>query len=190
MGDFKIIFIHGYTASHLADWYPNITKDLDKLGIDYVIPDLPGGEYPQADEWLDTLHEIISQTDKPLVFVGHSLGTRTALLYLEKHKPHVEKVFLIAAFRNAGTIEEAKPERNEKYPDFFSHKINLEEIKPLVGKFIVMHSRDDDSIPFEQGVEIAKDLNAELITYQGRVHFSKPENAPFVLEELRKELHF
>lgn len=187
MKDFTIVFIHGYTASHLADWYPNISKELDKLGIKYIVPDLPGDDHPHAQEWLDVLHKTISQIDTPLVLVGHSLGTRTALLYLEKYQPKVEKVFLIAAFAN--WTENAK-RKNGFYADFFEHTIDLNKIKPLVGKFIVMHSKDDSSIPFEQGVEIAKDLNAELITYVGRDHFSEPENATFVLEELRKELHF
>lgn len=188
MKDFKIIFVHGYTASHLADWYPNISKELDALGIDYAIPDLPGDIYPHAKEWLDVLHGVISQTDKPLVLVGHSLGTRAALLYLEKYHPKVEKVFLIAAFANRS--ENAMRHEGEAYPDFFEHKIDLEKIKPLVGKFIVMHSKDDSAIAYEQGKELAKDLDAEFITYDGRDHFFLPENAQFVLEELRKELDF
>lgn len=188
MKDFKIIFIHGWTASHLADWYPTLCPELDKLGIDYVVPDLPGGEHPHIKDWLEGVHSVVSQTTKPLVFVGHSLGSRTALLYLERYQPKVEKVFLIAAFANK--IENALRHDRQAYPDFFEHKIDIEKIKPLVGKFIVMHSKDDDSIPYEQGVEIAKDLNSELITYEGRYHFSGPDNASFVLEELRKELQF
>lgn len=188
MNDFKIIFIHGYTASHLADWYPTLSPELDKLGIDYAIPDLPGDEHPHAKEWLAILNKIIFQTNKPIILVGHSLGTRTALLYLEKYKPKVEKVFLIAAFANR--IENAKRKNGNAYPDFFDRKINLEEIKPLVGKFIVMHSREDSSIPYEQGMEIAKDLQAELITFENQDHFSEPKNAPIILEELRKELQF
>lgn len=188
MANFTIVFIHGYTASHLADWYPNISPELDKLEIDYVIPDLPGGEHPQASEWLEALHSVISSIQTPLVLVGHSLGTRTALLYLEKYQPKVEKVFLIAAFSN--NTENGDRNDGEAYPDFFEHTIDLEKIKPLVGEFIVMHSKDDDSIPYEQGVEIAKDLNAELVTYEDRGHFSNPDNAPYVLEELRKKLNF
>lgn len=188
MYDFKIIFIHGYTASHLADWYPNISKELDALGIDYAVPDLPGGEHPHAKEWLDVLHKTISQSDKPLVLIGHSLGTRTALLYLEKYHPKVEKVFLIAAFANR--TENAERKDGETYPDFFQYKIDLGKIKPLVNKFIVIHSKDDRSIPYWQGEEIAKDLGAELITFIGRDHFSEPDNAPIVLEALRNELGF
>lgn len=188
MTDFKIVFIHGYTASHLADWYPNISQELDTLGVDYAIPDLPGGEHPRVQQWLDVLHDVISTNDKPLVLVGHSLGTRTALLCIEKYHPKIEKVFLIAAFANR--TENADRNEGQAYPDFFEYKINLERIKPLVGKFIVMHSQDDSSIPYEQGVSIAKDLDAKLITYEGRDHFDNPHNAPLILGELRKELSF
>lgn len=186
MSSFKIIFIHGYTASSKADWYPTISPKLKKLGIDFAIPDLPGGDYPHAIEWLEKIHKEVLKTRKSLVLVGHSLGSRAVLLYLEKYKLQVEKVFLIAAFANR--IENAKRNEGKAYPDFFTHKIELEKIKPLVGRFIVIHSTDDDSIPYEQGVEIAKDLEARLITYKGRGHFYDPDDAPIVLKELRKEL--
>jgi len=188
MTDYKIVFIHGYTASHLSDWYPNISPELERLGVDFVVPDLPGGEHPHANEWLETLHDVISKLDKPIILVGHSLGTRTALLYLEKYKLKVEKVFLIAALANRK--ENAKRRDGKAYPDFFENNIDLDEIKPLVSKFIVMHSKDDDSIPYWQGKEIANDLNAELITYEDKGHFYNPEHASIVLEELRKELKF
>ena len=94
------------------------------------------------------MYDVISKIETPLDLVGHSLGSRTALLYLEKCQPKVEKVFLIAAFYN--NTENAKRNNGESYPDFFEHKIDLEKIKPLVGEFIVMHSKDDDSIEYEQ----------------------------------------
>ena len=64
MSDFKIVFIHGYTASSQADWYPNIAKEFDKLNVDYVIPDLPGGEKPHASEWLDEIRKAVTATSK------------------------------------------------------------------------------------------------------------------------------
>lgn len=186
MSRFKIIFIHGYTASSKADWYPNISPELKKLGIDFAVPDLPGGEYPHADEWLEKIHKEVLKTRKPLILVGHSLGSRAVLLYLEKYKPKVEKVFLIAAFANR--VENAKRNEGKAYPDFFAHKIDLAKIKTLVGKFVVIHSEDDTSIPYEQGVEIAKELGAKLITYKGRDHLYDPEDALIISKELRKEL--
>lgn len=186
MSPFKIIFIHGYTASSTSDWYPNISKELDKLGIDYSIPDLPGKEHPQADKWIERIHKEVLKTNKPLVLVGHSLGTRVALLYLEKYPTKVKRVFLIAAFSN----DPKNGQRNdgEIYPDFFTHVIDLNKIKPLVGKFIVVHSTDDTSIAYEQGVEIANELAAKLIIPENRDHLSDPADASYLLEILTREL--
>lgn len=187
LSDFKIIFIHGYTASSHENWYLNISKELIKLGIDFAIPDLPGGEFPHASVWLDEIHKAVLTTNKSLVFVGHSLGTRTILLYLEKYKPKVEAVFLIATFSNR--LENATKYDKGAYPDFFEHIIDLEKIKSLVGKFIVMHSKDDE-LDYEGAVEISSQLGAKLITYENSDHFSDPKNAPIILEVLRKELDF
>ncbi|MBI2617603.1 alpha/beta fold hydrolase [Candidatus Gottesmanbacteria bacterium] len=186
MINFSIVFIHGYTASSLSDWYPAIAKELKKLHVDFAIPDLPGRQSPKASQWLRVLHSVINNTKKPLIIVGHSLGTRAALLYLEKYKKRVEKVFLIAAFANA--VENTQRHNGEAYPDFFTHRIDMKKIKQLGGKFIVIHSKDDSSIPFSQGVSIAKDLSAELITYNGKDHFSAPEDAVIILDVLRREL--
>ena len=185
--DFKIIFVHGYTASSKENWYPEISKELIKLGIDFAVPDLPGGEHPHAAEWLEVLYKEVAKTTKPLVLVGHSLGTRTVLLYLEKYRPKVKMVLLIAAFANR--LENARRYDEDGYPDFFEHKIDIEKIKPLVGKFVVIHSKDDE-LDYEQGVEISVQLGAELITFQDRGHMSDPSNAPIILSVFRKELDF
>jgi len=186
--DFKIIFVHGYTASSREGWYPEISRKLSKLGIDFVIPDLPGGEYPHAAGWLSEIHKEVLKTNKPMVFVGHSLGTRTILLYLEKYKPqNVKAVLLIAAFANR--LENARKYDGDGYPDFFEHKIDIEKVKPLVRKFVVMHSKDDP-LDYWQGEEIAKELSAKLITFEDRAHFSEPENAAIILKTLREEIGF
>lgn len=185
--DLKIVFVHGYTSSSRDNWYPNMANELSALGVDFEVPDLPGGEFPHADAWLSALHKVISKETKPLVLVGHSLGTRAILLYLEKYSPKVEAVFLIAAFANR--LENARKYDGDGYPDFFEHLVDIEKVKALAGKFVVMHSRDD-GLHYEQGAEIAKELGARLITYEDRGHFSDTENAKYVLDVLRKELDF
>jgi len=187
MGDFKIIFIHGYTASHLADWYPNISKELDALGIDYAIPDLPGGKKPHSKEWLQVIDREVKRSNKPVVLVGHSLGTRAALLYLDQYKQPAKAVFLIAAFANR--VENAE-RRDRSYADFFEYKISIGAVKKLCDQLIVIHATDDNSIDIEQGKDIAEDLDAKLITVDGRGHLYKPSNASFILEQLRRELGF
>lgn len=185
--DFKIVFIHGYTASSKENWYPNISKELDKLGIDYVVPDLPGGEHPHADEWLEKMHNVISKIDKPLVLVGHSLGTRAILLYLEKYRPKVKAVFLVATFSNR--LENGTKYDGGAYSDFFTHLVDIQKIKSLVDKFVVFHSKDDE-LEYDQAVEISNELDARLISFEDRGHISDASNAPIILDTLRKELDF
>ena len=99
----------------------------------------------------------------------------------------VKAVFLIAAFANR--LDNAHKYDSDYYPDFFEHSIDIESIKLLAERFVVVHSRDD-VLDYEQGVEIANQLEAKLITYDDRGHFSDPENAHVVFEVLQKELEF
>ncbi len=87
----------------------------------------------------------------------------------------MDTVILIAAFNN--NYKENSKRRNGNYADFFEYALDIEKIKKLANKFIVVHSRDDDHIDYQQGVEIAKELDAELITYENMGHFSGDENA-------------
>lgn len=188
MKNFKIVFVHGYTASSKADWYPNLAPELEKLGIDFVVPDLPGGKNPHSKEWLKIIDKEVKSANKPVVLVGHSLGTRAVLLYLDKFGQKVDTVVLIAAFDNNYVANRSR--RNECYSDFFDYALDIEKIKKLANKFIVIHSRNDSSIPYEQGERIAKYLNAELIFFEDRDHFVAPKNSSAILEILRKELNF
>ena len=187
-GTFKILFVHGWTASSKTDFYPSLAPLLDTAGVDYVIPDLPGGKYPQAKVWLQRIHEVIKNNAKPLVIVGHSLGTRAAQLYIEKYHPQVEYLFLIAAF--ADRLENAKRRGGDAYPDFFMHKIDKDMIRKMVTQGYVLHSKDDSSIPFDQAEEIAQDLNAELVVSEDRDHFSNPTNAPYLFSILKEKIGF
>lgn len=184
--NFLVVFVHGYTSSHSADWYPAISPMLKKVNYNFIIPDLPGGKQPHASEWLTTLNQVINQNEKPLILVGHSLGTRAVLLYLEKYRPKVEKVILIAAFANK--LENAHRRNGEAYPDFFNHTVDLKVVKNCSKKFIVLHSKDDSSIPYEQGVEIAKDLSAKLIHFDDRDHFTEPGDAQPIFDVLQQKI--
>ena len=123
----KIIFIHGYTASPTSDWYPNIVPELAARNIEYAIPTLSGGEKPHAADWIQEIHAEVEQSKGPIILVGHSLGTRAALLYLGQHPiPNLHALILVAAFNNS--LENAK-RKDEHYADFFEHEIDLKKFK-------------------------------------------------------------
>lgn len=184
--DKKVIFIHGYTASSRADWYPDISEELDKLGVDYSIPDMPGGRYPHWKDWLPIIEKEVNTNNNPIVLVGHSLGTRAILLYLGKTEKVFDTVILIAPPNN--NVEKGKKRAEGKLSDFWEYEIDLVELQSRANKFIVIHSRDDSVCDYEGGIDIAKGLDAELVTYDDRDHMSEPDNAPYVLEVLKTVL--
>lgn len=178
-----IIFIHGYNASPEMNWYPEMRRELDKLRVPYRMPILPGGDNPKSAEWLKIIDETAKSVKKDIILVGHSLGTRALLLYLDQFKTPVKGVLLVSPFNNS--LQNAG-NRGEGYADFFEYPIDIAEVKKLSPKFIVMHSKDDQRIPFSQGEEIAKELGAEFAVYDGKHHFSRPESYISVLEQLKK----
>lgn len=186
----EVILIHGYTSSPKKKKYQVISKELNKLGIEYAIPSFPGGEYPHSKEWLEIIDKEVKSSRGPVVLVGHSLGTRAALLYLDKFDQAVDTVILIAAFNN--DVEQNRDRRDRNYADFFEYPLDIEKIKTCADRFIVIHSKDDDSIDYQQALDISKDLGAELITYENMNHFSggerATENAEYFLKVIKSVL--
>ncbi len=179
----KVIFIHGYAASPKVNFYPAISKELNRLGIEYSMPVLPGHKFPHSQDWLDIIDSEVKKSIKPVILVGHSLGTRAILLYLDKYGQKINGVLLVAAFNN--DLSNGK-RRDENYADFFEYALDIKKIKKLANKFVVIHSKDDSAIDYNQGNEIAQELGAGLVTYIGRDHFCTPEDADAILNELLK----
>jgi len=171
----KVVIIHGYTSSPEKEKYQIISKELHRLGIDHSIPAMPGKEYPRSKNWLKVIDEEINSSDKPVVLVGNSLGTRAILLYLDKYQQKVDTVILIATFNN--DFKKNRKRKEQHYQDFFEYAIDIGQIKKLSNRFIVVCSKDDKSIDYRQGVEIGKELKAELIMYKDAGHFSGSEGA-------------
>ena len=149
----KVIIVHGYTSSPNKKKYKILSRELSNLGIDYSIPALPGGDFPHSREWLEIIGREVKDSKGPVVLVGHSLGTRAILLYLDKFEVKVDKVILIAALNN--NEKENSRRRDKGYVDFFEYVIDINKIKERANKFVVIHLKDDDVVDCAQGVEIA-----------------------------------
>ncbi len=182
----KIIFAHGYTATPVTDWYPEICAELRALKIAYAIPQLPGNDHPHAAEWVELIHAEIEKAKEPPIVVGHSLGTRALLLTLEKYPTTLKALILVAPLAN--TVENAK-RRNEAYPDFFDHEIDMKKIQTTTPHRIILHSMDDDSVPYRQGQEMTRDLDAHLLTYNGKGHFDQPDQYIYILDVIKNILN-
>lgn len=179
----NVVCIHGYMSGPKMNWYPMVTRALEEKGVKTLVPQLPGDMYPEHEDWLPIVKEQFEGID-PLetLLVGHSLGTRAQLLFLDEYRLKVGAVLMVGAFSN--DLKNAEF-RGGNYANFFEERLKIEELKQLADSWTVLHSKDDDRIPFAQGQEIAKDLGAELVETQGFLHFKAPQTGVKVLETIQ-----
>ncbi|MFA6190435.1 MAG: YqiA/YcfP family alpha/beta fold hydrolase [Candidatus Staskawiczbacteria bacterium] len=171
----KVILIHGYNTNPYSKKWQITAEALKAMGVECSAPVLPGGERPHSQEWLEIIDKEVKDSKGPVILCGSSLGTRAILLYLDKYNQKVDSVILIASFNN--NFQENRKRRNGAYADFFDYALDIERIKKLANHFIVVHSKDDELINYNQAAEISNQLGAKLITYENMGHFCGERNS-------------
>jgi predicted alpha/beta hydrolase family esterase len=164
-----VIDIPGYNHSSESTWHPEFRQLIAEEGNEVITLDLPGGKYPVFTEWYPIIGRVVREAQYPVTLVGHSLGTRAVLLFLEQTDLRVDNIVLIGPFDN--NTDNAKF-RDGNYANFFEHIVDIERVKKHIrDKIIIIGSEDDANIPFIQAQNIARDLEGELITIPDSGHF-------------------
>ncbi|PYS96891.1 MAG: hypothetical protein DMF50_02975 [Acidobacteria bacterium] len=106
-----VLFLHGITGSRRY-WQ----KKARRLAVDYhlILPDLLGfglSPKPQVEYTMDLfrdsvrgLIEELRLGDRPLMLVGHSLGSLIALEYAARYRDHVSRMVLLSLPRFADPV--------------------------------------------------------------------------------------
>lgn len=166
---YTIIDIPGYNHNSESMWHPDFRKYITESGSEVITLNLPGGKYPVFREWYPIIEQAVSEANNPVILVGHSLGTRAILLFLEQTKQTVQNILLIAPFDNSLSNSNF---RDGNYANFFEHLIDIKQVKSKIkGEIKVIGSEDDVNIPYIQANNIARDLGGELITIPNSGHF-------------------
>lgn len=177
---FTVIDIPGYNHNSESIWHPEFRKLIEGVGNEAITLNLPGGKYPIFTEWYPMLNQVVTAATYPVTLVGHSLGTRAILLFLEQTNISVENIVLIGPFDN--NTDNARF-RNGNYANFFNHTVDIEKVKNHIqNRIIVVGSEDDKNIPFIQAQNISRDLEGELITIPNSEHFLDPKWAQVLSE--------
>ncbi len=163
------IDIHGYMSGPNHIWHPGLRGLIIQSGDQVVAPQLPGNEHPHNQEWLPIIDDCVQKNkDQEITLIGHSLGTRAIVLYLDQYDVQVSRTVLIGPF---DTSLANASFREGVYANFFDSDINLDRVKSRAGQTIVIGSLDDSRIPFVQAENIARDLDAELHSIPHSDHF-------------------
>jgi predicted alpha/beta hydrolase family esterase len=162
----RAIIVHCWGGSANYAWYPWAKAELEKLGYEVLVPDMPNTDLPKLAEWLPELQRLVGEPDDELVLVGHSLGTVTIMRYLETlQNGQIGKAILVAGFTDHLEFKELE--------NFFETKLDFANIKPKSKNgFVVIQSDNDPYIPADHGTRLEKELGAKLIIKHDANHMS------------------
>ena len=169
------ILIHGWGGRPQRDWFPWAKKELEKIGLNVIIPKMPDTEKPIIEKWINKLNEVSSNIYDDAIFIGHWIGCQTILRFLEVQSDNfkINKLILVAPwwFLNLETKEEkqiAKP--------WLDSNIDFEKVKTKVGKTTCVFSNDDPVVPLDKNVVFFREkLNPEIIIKNKMGHFSQED---------------
>ena len=187
----KVVLMHGKDTDSQGKWYPWFGNRVSKLGYEYVAPDLPSASDPDIEEWTGELDKIT--IDSETILVGHSRGGVAILRWLEKQPANfsVDRVVLVAT--NSGLLTDRYIESETNHGFYTEVGYDFEKIKTHCSDFVVMHSTDDSTVPYENGVKNAIGLGARLETYNNKRHFGTGYNGvmqkeiPEILEVIMEQ---
>ena len=164
----KVVLMHGKDTNPTEKWYPWLIKHVEERGVSCIAPYLPVPENPEMEKWISEIDK--TKPDKDTVLIGHSRGGVAIMRWLERQpkEKKVKQIILVAANRGDDTKN-----------SLWTGKVyDFRKIKSHCDNFVVLHSRDDERVPFGAGEHIANGLDAHFLVFNDRGHFGKrfPKN--------------
>jgi predicted alpha/beta hydrolase family esterase len=167
-----VIALHGYNGSTTSGFIGGLKNYLNSRGVECETPELPGEMNPNRDEWEDIILKRIQMAPRPPILVAYSLSVIAALGVLSNPGVEVEKFRSVSGRKIRPALPNGFP---KNLADFYGGGVNPDQIiKNSFGGRLVIHSRDDQVVGFENNAqELASQLQAETYFVDGMGHFDQ-----------------
>jgi predicted alpha/beta hydrolase family esterase len=143
------------------------------LGDDWQIirPQMPCEDNAKYEYWKIWFEKYIPHLQDGVVLVGHSLGAMFLARYLSEHEMpvRVSKLVLVAAeFTRRSGI--GPGEEDGEY--FYTHLDNFSQLEQSADEIVLVYSRDDFVVPFDNLAMWAERLpSAHIVEFADKGHF-------------------
>lgn len=174
----RVIIVHGWASFPKDGWFPWLKENLEKRGVEVLVPKLPDPKNPRIQGWVEKIAETAGVPDEKTFFVGHSLGCQAIVRYLETLPEEVKiggAVFVGGYFKRLTGLEEEIKEdigvaETEKH--WLGTSIDFEKAKSHLPKSVAIFSTNDYYVPPDNQDDLRNKLGSEIIVVEDMGHFS------------------
>ena len=183
----QVFLIHGWEGYPENSWFPWLKRSLEQKGFEVITPAMPDPIHPKKSEWVKFLNDLIPNPNQNTFFVGHSMGCRTILRYLED-LPADTKIggaVFVAGWVNLPIWDGRTEEQVKIVEDWVNPPMDFEKVLKHAKNFMAIYAKDDPYFLPENATVYKDQLNAKLIEKNGFGHFADEDGVkelPEVLE--------
>jgi len=182
----RVFIIHRWSGGPEDDWRLWLKNELQKLGYEVLVPNMPDIDTPVIKKWVGKLSEVVGLPDSKTYFVGHSIGCQAIMRYLETIDASVGGAVFVAGWFGLKNLEDKETE--EIAEPWIETPINLEKVKSVLPKATLIISEDDPFDCFEENKTKFAKIVTKSIVVPNAGHFTAEDGFTeflSVLEELK-----
>ena len=186
----RVFIVHGWDGNPHQHWLPWLKKELEVRGFEVHVPEMPESSHPKKDAWVKHLSSVIGVPGKDTYLVGHSIGCKAVLRYLETldTKVVIGGAVLVAGWLSLTHMDDRSEEELEVIRDWVNPPFDYEKIREHCGNFTAIFSDDDPEVPLEENKQTyERNLEAKIIIESHKGHFTEEDGVvelPSALEAL------
>ena len=189
----NFIILHGTFGSPDGNWFPWLSKELEKIGHEVVCPQLPTPEGQNPEGWIKVIKESVEKLGGPsneIIFIAHSMSPLSVCQYLETIDKKIGACFFVSGF--AKMSEKDLGEYNLLNEPFIKKGVDWNKVKENCGEIVCFAGDNDPYIPFEILEEFPKLCGAKkLIVVPNGGHLNSEfgyTTFPLLLKTIREKL--
>ncbi len=162
----QALLIHGLNGSPDKHWFPWLKKELESRGYEVIAPQFPLDEQ-NFDSWYSEYKKIAHKLSRDSIIIAHSMGVPFTLKIIEKALVPVSACFLVGGFFESLSNEN----KNHIIHSFVKDSFDFAAIKKNCKRFFIYASQDDDAVPLNLTLNLAKHLDEDPIIFEDAGHF-------------------
>jgi uncharacterized protein len=188
-----LLICHGNAGNMSNRSY--LIRTMYQLGINVCIYDYPGyglstghpnekGFYQSGEKVLQYLMSTLHIPQESIILLGESIGCGVAAYLAQKYQ--CSKLILISGFTSVRDMYDYLT-RNWSILNYLGGLVHAYPVSTYLDQYkghtMILHSRSDDIIPFEQAVQNAQHPRCQLVEIVGT------HNYPIVTQDVLNKLH-